>query len=93
MTVVGVMLAQAMGRFSMRYLRGDGKGDSQHREGGASSWQAKQWHQGCSGSPKPSLSPPMSPAAPCGHHSLVLPNVGHNSGHCDEGPVVGGQGG
>lgn len=92
-TVVGVMSGQAMGRFSMRYLRGDGKGDSLHVEGGASSWQAKQWHQGCLGCPKPSLAPPMSPAARCGHHSLVLLNIGHNSGHCDKGLMAGGQGG
>ena len=37
--------------------------------------------------------PPMSPAAPHSRHSLVLLNIGHNSGHGDEGPGGGGQGG
>lgn len=91
MMVVGLMLGQEVGCFSMRCLRSDGKEESQHVWGQIHSRQAE--HHGMLRLSQAQHLSPTSPAGPCGHHSLVLLNIGHNSSHGDEGPGGGGQGG
>lgn len=99
--VVGLTPRQEMGCFSMRCLRSDGKGGESARVGSHPPLATQALWEGAIApgmfrlSPSPTC-PPVpapSPAVPRGRHSLVLLNIGHNSGHGDEGPGGVGQGG
>ena len=97
MTVVGLTPGQAMGCFSMRCLRSDGKGGESvcvgpHRLPAAKHCLGGDVAPGMLRLSQAQPSPSTSPAAPHSQNSLILPNVGHNSGHGNEGPRGGGQG-